>query len=158
MLGMALKAAQIMADPTRLAYPALGVVIGLVLGVIPALGGLVGLSLLMPFTFNLDPFTAVAFLMGLQAAVVTSDTIPAVLFGVLGTVGSVATILDVYPMACNGEAGRAFGAAFTASVAGGLFGAFLLGISVPSCGPCCCISRRRRCWRSSCSACPWWRC
>ncbi|MDX1485590.1 MAG: tripartite tricarboxylate transporter permease [Alphaproteobacteria bacterium] len=131
MLGMAIKAAQIMVDPTRLAFLALGVVIGLVLGVIPGLGGLVGLSLLLPFTFNLDPFTALAFLMGLQAVVVTSDTIPAVLFGVPGTVGSAATILDGYPMAQKGEAGRAFGAAFTASVIGGLFGALLLGLSVP---------------------------
>ncbi|MEE8284591.1 MAG: tripartite tricarboxylate transporter permease, partial [Alphaproteobacteria bacterium] len=131
MLGMALKAAEIMADPTRLAFLALGVLIGLVLGVIPGLGGLVGLSLLLPFTFNMDPYTALAFLMGLQAVVVTSDTIPAVLFGVPGTVGSAATILDGYPMARNGEAGRAFGAAFTASVFGGLFGALLLALSVP---------------------------
>ena len=69
--------------------------------------------------------------MGLQAVVVTSDTIPAVLFGVPGTVGSAATILDGHPMARNGEAGRAFGAAFTASVMGGLFGALLLAVSVP---------------------------
>lgn len=131
MLGMAIKAAQIMADPTRLAFLTLGVLIGLVLGVIPGLGGLVGLSLLLPFTFNMDPYTALAFLMGLQAVVVTSDTIPAVLFGVPGTVGSAATILDGYPMARNGEAGRAFGAAFTASVFGGLFGALLLALSVP---------------------------
>ncbi|MCZ6812803.1 MAG: tripartite tricarboxylate transporter permease [Alphaproteobacteria bacterium] len=131
MLGMAIKAAEIMADPTRLAFLTLGVLIGLVLGVIPGLGGLVGLSLLLPFTFNMDPYTALAFLMGLQAVVVTSDTIPAVLFGVPGTVGSAATILDGYPMARNGEAGRAFGAAFTASVFGGLFGALLLALSVP---------------------------
>ncbi len=131
MLGMALKAAVIMSDPLRLSFLGLGVVIGLVLGVIPGLGGLVGLSLLLPFTFDMDPFTALAFLMGLQAVVVTSDTIPAVLFGVPGTVGSAATILDGYPMARKGEAGRAFGAAFTASVFGGLFGALLLALSVP---------------------------
>lgn len=131
MLGMAIKAAGIMADPTRIGFLTIGVIIGLILGVIPGLGGLVGLSLLLPFTFNMDPYTALAFLMGLQAVVVTSDTIPAVLFGVPGTVGSAATILDGYPMARKGEAGRAFGAAFAASVAGGLFGAFLLGISVP---------------------------
>ena len=86
MLAMAAKAAGIMADPTRLGFLAFGVIIGLVLGVIPGLGGLVGLSLLLPFTFNMDPYTALAFLMGLQAVVVTSDTIPAVLFGVPGTV------------------------------------------------------------------------
>ena len=131
MLGNALQAAQNMASLERLGFLSFGVLIGLVLGVIPGLGGLVGLSLLLPFTFNMDPYTALAFMMGLQAVVVTSDTIPAVLFGVPGTVGSAATILDGYPMARKGEAGRAFGAAFSASVIGGLFGAFLLGISVP---------------------------
>ncbi len=131
MLGMAAKAAVIMADPARLGFLFFGVVIGLVLGVIPGLGGLVGLSLLLPFTFNMDPYTALAFLMGLQAVVVTSDTIPAVLFGVPGTVGSAATILDGFPMAKKGEAGRAFGAAFSSSVIGGLYGALLLAISVP---------------------------
>ncbi len=131
MLAMATKAALILLDPTRLAFLSLGVTIGLILGVIPGLGGLVGLALLLPFTFSMDPYTALAFLMGLQAVVVTSDTIPAVLFGVPGTVGSAATILDGFPMARRGEAGRAFGAAFTASVLGGLFGALLLGLSVP---------------------------
>ncbi len=131
MLGMAMKAAVIMADPTRFMFLSLGVLIGLLIGVIPGLGGLVGLSLLLPFTFNMDPYTALAFLMGLQAVVVTSDTIPAVLFGVPGTVGSAATILDGFPMARKGEAGRAFGAAFSASVLGGVYGAMLLAVSIP---------------------------
>ncbi len=131
MMDMAIKAAVALSDPLRLSFLFLGVIIGLVLGVIPGLGGLVGLSLLLPFTFNMDPYTALAFLMGLQAVVVTSDTIPAVLFGVPGTVGSAATILDGYPMARKGEAGRAFGAAFTASVIGGLYGAMLLALAVP---------------------------
>jgi len=131
MLGSAILAFQNMASLERLGFLSFGVLIGLVLGVIPGLGGLVGLSLLLPFTFNMDPYTALAFMMGLQAVVVTSDTIPAVLFGVPGTVGSAATILDGYPMARKGEAGRAFGAAFSASVIGGLFGALLLGVSVP---------------------------
>ena len=131
MIDMAITAAIALSDPMRLSFLALGVLIGLVLGVIPGLGGLVGLLLLLPFTFNMDPFTALAFMMGLQAVVVTSDTIPAVLFGVPGTVGSAATILDGYPMARNGEAGRAFGAAFTASVIGGLYGAMLLALAIP---------------------------
>ncbi len=131
MLDMAVKAAIIMTDPVRLGFLSLGVLFGLVIGVIPGLGGIVGLSLLLPFTFDMDPFTAMAFLIGLSAVVATSDTIPAVLFGVPGTVGSAATILDGFPMARKGEAGRAFGAAFTASVLGGLFGAILLGVSIP---------------------------
>ncbi len=131
MFDMAVKAAVALSDPLRLGFLALGVFIGLILGVIPGLGGLVGLSLLLPFTFSMDPFTALAFLMGLSAVSATSDTIPAVLFGVPGTVASAATILDGFPMARRGEAGRAFGAAFTASVMGGLFGAVLLGVSLP---------------------------
>ena len=131
MLGSAILAFNNMMSLERLGFLSFGVLIGLVLGVIPGLGGLVGLSLLLPFTFNMDPYTALAFMMGLQAVVVTSDTIPAVLFGVPGTVGSAATILDGYPMARKGEAGRALGAAFSASVIGGLWGALLLGVSVP---------------------------
>jgi len=131
MLEMAFSAAAIVFDPARLSFVALGVLIGLSLGVIPGLGGLVGLSLLLPFTFNMDPLTALAFLVGLQAVVVTSDTIPAVLFGVPGTVGSAATILDGHPMAKQGLAARAFGAAFSASVFGGLLGALFLAFSIP---------------------------
>jgi len=131
MLEMALKAALILADPSRLGFLALGVVLGLVIGVIPGIGGLVGLSLLLPFTYNMDPYAALALMMGLSAVTVTSDSIPAVLFGVPGTVGSAATILDGHPMAKQGQASRAFGAAFSASVMGGLFGAGILAVSVP---------------------------
>jgi TctA family transporter len=128
---MALQAAAIVADPLRLLFLGAGVLMGLVLGIIPGVGGIVGLSILLPFTFELDPFTALAMLLGLSAVTVTSDTIPAVLFSVPGTVGSAATILDGFPMAKKGQAGRALGAAFTASVLGGLFGAALLGFSIP---------------------------
>jgi len=131
MFEMALSALEIVFDPTRLMFVAFGVVIGLSLGVIPGLSGIVGLSLLLPFTFDMDPFTALAFLVGLQAVVATSDTIPAVLFGIPGTVGSASTILDGHPMAKQGLAARAFGAAFSASVLGGLFGAVFLAFSVP---------------------------
>lgn len=131
MLEMALSAAAALVDPERLSFVALGVVIGLSIGVIPGLGGVVGLSLLLPFTFDMDPITALAFLVGLQAVVVTSDTIPAVLFGVPGTVGSAATILDGHPMARQGLAARAFGAAFSSSVLGGLLGALFLALAIP---------------------------
>ena len=56
MLGSAILAFQNMASLERLGFLAFGVLIGLVLGVIPGLGGLVGLSLLLPFTFNGFPY------------------------------------------------------------------------------------------------------
>jgi TctA family transporter len=130
-LENAWEALLVVLDLGRLSFIVLGVLIGLIVGVIPGVGGLVGLALVLPFTISMDHFTALGFLIGLSAVTVTSDTIPAVLFGVPGTVGSAATVLDGHPMARKGEAGRAFGAAFSASVLGGLFGAFLLGVSVP---------------------------
>ena len=125
------EALLVVMDPVRFSFIILGVLIGLIIGVIPGIGGLVGLALALPFTLTMDHYTALGFLIGLSAVTQTSDTIPAILFGVPGTVGSAATVLDGHPMARRGEAGRAFGAAFSASVLGGLFGAFLLGISVP---------------------------
>ncbi len=131
MLQAASQALVIMVDPMRLAFLFLGVIIGLVLGVIPGLGGIVGLAILLPFTFGMDPYSAFALLLGMGSVTTTSDTIPAVLFGVPGTSGSAATILDGHPMARRGEAGRAFGAAYTASLFGGVFGALLLAVSIP---------------------------
>ena len=130
-LDAATQALGIITDPYRLMFVAFGTFLGLLIGVIPGIGGLVGLSLLLPLTFSMDPYTALAFLVGVQSVTTTSDTIPAVLFGVPGTVGSAATVLDGHPMAKNGQAGRAYGAAFTASVAGGLFGAFVLALTIP---------------------------
>ena len=131
LLDAALAAIVIMSEPHRLMYLGLGVLIGLSLGVIPGLGGIVGMALLLPFTFNMDPFSAFAFLLGMGSVTTTSDTIPAVLFGVPGTTGSAATILDGHPLAKKGQAGRAFGAAYTASLIGGVFGALLLAVSIP---------------------------
>jgi TctA family transporter len=130
-LSKAYHAFIILMDLQRLGFLACGVLVGLALGVIPGLGGIVGMALLLPFTFQMDPYSAFALLLGMGSVVTTSDTIPAVLFGVPGTAGSAATILDGHPMARKGEAGRAFGAAYTASMIGGVMGALLLAVSIP---------------------------
>ncbi|MDE0176434.1 MAG: tripartite tricarboxylate transporter permease, partial [Defluviicoccus sp.] len=112
-------------------YLFLGVFIGLYFGAVPGLSGLVGMAILLPFTFSMDPVPALAFLLGMFAVTTTSDTIASVLLGIPGTAASQATILDGYPMAMKGEASRAFGAAFTVSAVGGLLGAVVLGLSIP---------------------------
>lgn len=117
--------------PVRLEFLFLGVLMGLTLGAIPGLGGLVGLAILLPFTYKMDPISAIAMMIGLLAVTSTSDTIPSVLFAIPGTAASQATILDGHPMAQRGEAGRAFGAAYMASLLGGIFGAVVLAVSIP---------------------------
>ena len=109
----------------------LGVFIGMWLGAVPGLGGIIGLVLLLPFTYGMDPVPAFALLLGMFAVTTTSDTIASVLLGVPGTAASQATILDGYPLAQQGKAARAFGAAFTVSAFGGVFGALILAVSLP---------------------------
>lgn len=131
MFQAAIEALLIILDPTRLMFLGAGCIMGLVLGILPGIGGIAGTALLLPFTFDMDPYTAFAFLLGLGATTATGDPIPAVLFGVPGGAGSAATILDGLPMAKKGEAGRALSAAYMSSLMGGLFGAFLMAICIP---------------------------
>jgi len=104
----------------------LGTMLGLVVGVLPGLGGIAGLSLVLPFGFGMDPTDALAMMIGLLAPTTTSDTFPAVLMGIPGTAGSQATVMDGFPLAKQGQAARALSAAFGASLFGGLFGAVVL--------------------------------
>ncbi|MDH3738510.1 MAG: tripartite tricarboxylate transporter permease [Alphaproteobacteria bacterium] len=112
-------------------YLLLGIFIGIWFGAVPGLGGVTGLVILIPFTFDMQPVSAFALLLGMYAVTSTSDTIASVLLGIPGTAASQATILDGHPLAKKGHAARAFGAAFTVSAFGGVFGALVLAISVP---------------------------
>jgi TctA family transporter len=131
MAAAASKAFLALIEPHRLMFLALGCVMGLVLGIVPGIGGLTGTAMLLPFTFQMDPYSAFALLLGLGATTSTGDPIPAILFGVPGGAASAATVLDGYPMAKKGEAGRALSAAYMSSLMGGVFGAMLLAVSIP---------------------------
>jgi TctA family transporter len=111
-------------------YLAGGVFLGLMIGIFPGLGGIAGLSLLLPFLYGMDPISALAMLVGLVAVIPTSDTFTSVLMGIPGSSASQATVLDGFPMAKQGHAARALAAAFTASLFGGLFGALMLTVFV----------------------------
>jgi len=110
----------------HLTYMVSGVLLGLAVGIFPGLGGIVGLSLLIPFLYGMDPVSALAMLVGLVAVIPTSDTFTSVLMGIPGSSASQATVVDGFPLAKKGEAARALGAAFSASLFGGLFGAVIL--------------------------------
>lgn len=107
-----------------------GVVTGLVVGILPGLGGTAGLALLLPLVFGMEPNAALAMMIGLVAVTTTSDTFPSVLMGIPGTSGSQATVLDGFPMTKRGEGTRALSIAFVSSLFGGIFGAFVLSFAV----------------------------
>lgn len=113
-------------QPHVIGYLVLGVVMGLCIGVFPGLGGIAGLSLLLPFMFGMEPLTGLALMVGMVAVVPTSDTFASVLMGIPGSSASQATVLDGFPMAKKGQAARALSAAFASSLFGGLLGAAFL--------------------------------
>src|SRR3954471_1643426 len=131
MAAAAGKALFALLEPQRLMYLMAGCMMGLILGIVPGIGGLAGTAMLLPFTFGMDPYSAFALLLGLGATTATGDPIPAILFGVPGGAASAATVLDGFPMAKRGEAGRALSAAYMSSMMGGIFGAMLLAVSIP---------------------------
>lgn len=114
------------ATPDHLLYLVAGVLLGLSVGVFPGLGGIAGLSLLLPFLYGLDPVSGLAMMVGLVAVIPTSDTFASVLMGIPGSSASQATVLDGFPLAKKGQAARALSAAFSSSLFGGLLGAITL--------------------------------
>jgi len=117
-------------SPSHLAFLWLGVILGLVIGILPGLGGSAGLALILPFVFGMDAGHALAMMIGLLSVTTTSDTFPSVLMGIPGTSSSQATVVDGFPLSKKGEAARALAAAFSASLLGGLFGAFVLTFAI----------------------------
>jgi putative tricarboxylic transport membrane protein len=118
------------------AWPAIGLMfvgigIGIVVGLLPGLGGLFALAVMLPFTFTMKPVEAFCFLIGMHAVTNMAGEITSVLFAVPGEGSAAAAILDGYPMAKKGQAGRAIGANLMSSLVGGVFGAAVLAVLIP---------------------------
>ncbi|WP_025772238.1 tripartite tricarboxylate transporter permease [Thioalkalivibrio sp. HK1] len=126
MLEALTQAASSLASLNHFIWMLTGVCVGLVVGVIPGLGGIAGLSLLIPFVFGMEPTAALGMLVGLVAVIPTSDTFASVLMGIPGSSASQATVLDGFPLARKGQAARALSAAFASSLFGGVIGALIL--------------------------------
>lgn len=135
MLDTAIEALLMILDPSRLLFMFLGIAIGLTVGLLPGLSGTVGMSILLPFVFGMDPYTGMALLIGMAAVIHTGDTFPSVLLGIPGSSGSQATIMDGYPLAKKGHASTALSAAFFCSMIGGVIGAITLFLAVPIAKP-----------------------
>ncbi|MEN9774193.1 MAG: hypothetical protein RL322_1263, partial [Pseudomonadota bacterium] len=114
----------------HLSYMLLGVLVGLMIGFLPGLGGISGMSLLIPFVYGMDQVSAIAMLIGMIAVIPTGDTFTSILMGIPGSSASQATVMDGFPLAKKGQAARALSAAFSASMLGGIFGAILLSVFV----------------------------
>jgi putative tricarboxylic transport membrane protein len=108
-----------------------GMALGFVVGLLPGIGGAATLALMLPFIFKMTPVEAFAFLLGMHSVAATTGDITSILFGVPGEGLSAATVVDGHPMAKQGEAARALGAALMSSLVGALIGAAALAVSIP---------------------------
>ena len=89
------------------------------------------MALLLPFTYALDPTTALAFLLAVHSVAATTGDVTSILFGIPGESTSAALVVDGYPMTKRGEGERAITAALLASLVGSLFGAVILAAAIP---------------------------
>lgn len=92
--------------------------LGIILGAIPGLSGGLGVALLLPVTFGMEPHMGLAMLIGVWVGGVSGAMIGSILLGIPGSPSAIATCFDGYPMTKNGEAVKALGAAIIASFLG----------------------------------------
>jgi len=108
-----------------------GTIWGILFGCVPGLTGIVGVALLIPFTFTLNPIEGLLMLGAVYVGSTFGGSISAILFNTPGAPEAACTTLDGYPMAKKGQAGKAIGYALSASAIGGLFGTIVLILLAP---------------------------
>ncbi len=92
-----------------------GVLLGVVVGAIPGLTATMAVALALPLTFAMAPVTAILLLVGVYKGGVFGGSITAILLRAPGTPAAAATLLDGYPLAQQGKAGKAMKMALYAS-------------------------------------------
>jgi putative tricarboxylic transport membrane protein len=101
--------------PTNFGLMFIGIVLGVLIGVLPGLGGANGVAILLPLTFTMSPTSAIVMLSCIYWGALFGGAITSILFNIPGEPWSVATTFDGYPMAQRGQAAQALTAAFTSS-------------------------------------------
>ncbi len=113
-------------QPANLLALFAGSLLGVFAGAAPGLSSTVGLALVLPVTFALDPVPALLMMIAIYMAAEYGGSITAIAIGVPGSSPALATTFDGYALTRRGEAGRAFGISLFASMSGGILGTLLL--------------------------------
>ena len=117
--------------PFNLLLMFIGVTLGVLIGVLPGLGGANGIAILLPLTFTMPPTSAVIMLSCIYWGALFGGAITSILFNIPGEPWSVATTFDGYPMAQQGKAGEALTTAFTSSFIGAFFAIVMITFLAP---------------------------
>jgi putative tricarboxylic transport membrane protein len=117
--------------PMNLLLMFVGITLGVLIGVLPGLGGANGVAILLPLTFSMSPTSAIIMLSCIYWGALFGGAITSVLFNIPGEPWSVATTFDGYPMAQRGRAGAALTAAFTSSFIGAFVAVVMITFLAP---------------------------
>jgi putative tricarboxylic transport membrane protein len=117
--------------PYNLLIATVGLVLGIIVGVLPGLGGANGVAILIPITFNMEPTSALILLACVYWGALYGGGITSILFNIPGEPWAVAVTFDGYPMAKSGRAGKALVLSFLSHGVGAIVGVFLLTFFAP---------------------------
>ncbi|MEM6383958.1 MAG: tripartite tricarboxylate transporter permease [Pseudomonadota bacterium] len=106
--------------------------IGITIGAIPGLTAVMGVALLIPITFFMDPVPAIAAIASLAAMAIFAGDIPGTLLRIPGTPASAAYVDDGYAMTKQGCPERALGLSMVSACIGGTIGVLLLMLAAPA--------------------------
>lgn len=109
----------------------IGLLVGMLFGAIPGMGGTVTLTILVPFSVRLDPAQAFILFGTALGATTFAGSISAILLNTPGTGSNAATLLDGYPLTRKGKAANAIGASAVSSAGGAVVGLFAFLILIP---------------------------
>ena len=121
----------IVLQPHNILLMCIGILLGVIIGVLPGLGGANGVAILLPLTFSMSPTSAIIMLSCIYWGALFGGAITSVLFNIPGEPWSVATTFDGHPMAQQGKAAEALTAAFTSSFVGALFAVIMITLLAP---------------------------
>ena len=121
----------IFGSPVNIAFIVFSVLWGIAFGSVPGLTGIVGVALLIPLTYAFSPEQRLLLLGGVYVGATFGGSISAILFNTPGSPEAACTALDGYPMARNGQGGKALGIALASSAIGGIFGTLVLMLLAP---------------------------
>jgi putative tricarboxylic transport membrane protein len=130
-LGSLMHGFGVVLSPLNIGLMFIGIVLGVLIGVLPGLGGANGVAILLPLTFTMSPTSAIVMLSCIYWGALFGGAITSVLFNIPGEPWSVATTFDGYPLAQQGRAGEALTAAFTSSFVGALVAVLMITFLAP---------------------------
>ncbi len=110
----------------NLIFANIGIFIGIIFGSIPGLNGNLAITVLLPFTFQMDTIPALLLLTAIFFGANFGGSISSILINTPGTNAAAATLIDGYPMCRNGQPQKALDMALVASTIGGLISALCL--------------------------------